>query len=169
MDWRETERPVRVVQMPACRVAEGGFEQGLIVPDANAVHARERGCQFAQARVEHQFAHPRMRVGQFQALREHLRVIGVRVVLIVQAVQEIFAPFLRQSLIYRLLRVVPPAGELVRIQKVGYNEKALFLIGGYLIGRQSVTHRPVSFRGFLFDFVAATLPLPFAKSYEQSF
>src|SRR5262249_14201581 len=63
--------------MPGGLVAPGRLDEGLIVPDANAIYARQVGCQLAQAWIKHELAHSCMILPEIDTLNEYSGVIVV--------------------------------------------------------------------------------------------
>jgi hypothetical protein len=108
------ERPEGVVKMEGCVVAVGRFDQGLVVPDTDAIHLGQRSRQAPQALIEHQLGHAGVDIGQPDALGENLGVEGVRVALVVQNGFVVGGIVVRQTQVNRVHRHITPVLQFFR-------------------------------------------------------
>lgn len=127
------------------RAAKRRLKKSLIVPDANAVHTGQSSRHFAQTRVEHQFSHTPMRIGQLQTMRKNLRVKVTGIALIGEcggieagAANRTFGRF--QTLGDGIVGGGAPMFQFVVVEEVGDNQKTVFLIVRNVFGGKLIVH-----------------------------
>lgn len=135
------ERPVGVVEVPAGGVGPGFLDQGLVVPDADAVHPGQLGGHLADPPVEHEAADPLVVHPQVDALGEDLVVVGVAGAPVAVGELAVLAGGDRG------VDPAPPEGQFLFGEKTVDDDVPALAVVGDLIGGEVGLHRVAPARG----------------------